>query len=312
LRPEEKARHNIDKMLKDAGWSIQHFKEMDLSSSLGVAVREFPLSKDHADYLLFLDRQAVGVIEAKPEGTTLSGVAEQTESYLTNLPDNLPHASNPLPFAYESTGIEIYFRDMRDLYARSRRVFYFHRPETLFEGLSQDHTLRTKLKELNKGYPLIEEGLRDCQIEAIKNLEKSFATSRPRSLIQMATGSGKTFTAVSFVYRLIKYAGAKRILFLVDRKTLGSQTSTEFQNYATPDDGRKFTNLYNVQHLTTNAIDPVSKVVITTIQRLYSILKGDQELDEEYEEVSLFDRPPSETGKPLEVSYNPRIPIETF
>jgi type I restriction enzyme, R subunit len=103
-----------------------------------------------------------------------------------------------------------------------------------------------------------------------------------------------------------------RILFLVDRKTLGSQTSTEFQNYATPDDGRKFTNLYNVQHLTTNAIDPVSKVVITTIQRLYSILKGDQELDEEYEEVSLFDRPPSETGKPLEVSYNPRIPIETF
>ncbi len=299
-------------MLKETGWSVQHFEEMNLGSSLGVAVREFPLSKDHADYLLFLDRKAVGALEAKPEGTTLSGVAEQSESYLTNLPDNLPHISNPLPFAYESTGIETYFRDMRDPYARSRRVFYFHRPETLSGQLSQENTIRTKLKRLNKEYPLIEGGLRDCQIEAIKNLEKSFAMSRPRSLIQMATGSGKTFTAVTFVYRLIKYAGAKRILFLVDRKTLGAQTSTAFQNYTTPDDGRKFTNLYNVQHLTTNAIDPVSKVVITTIQRLYSMLKGDQELDEEYEEVSLFDRPPSEKGKPLEVSYNPSIPIETF
>ena len=216
-------------MLKEADWSIQHFEEMNLGSSLGVAVREFPLSKDHADYLLFLDRQAVGVVEAKPEGTTLSGVAEQTESYLTNLPDNLPHVSNPLPFAYESTGIETYFRDMRDLYARSRRVFYFHKPETLSERLSQDYTLRTKLKELNKEYPLIGERLRDCQIEAIKNLEKSFATSRPRSLIQMATGSGKTFTAVSFAYRLIRYAGAKRILFLVDRKTLGAQTVQNFK-----------------------------------------------------------------------------------
>ena len=156
-------------MLKEADWSIQHFEEMNLGSSLGVAVREFPLGKDYAYYLLFLDRQAVGVVEAKPEGTTLSGVAEQTESYLTNLPDNLPHVSNPLPFAYESTGIETYFRNMRDPYARSRRVFYFHRPETLQEQLSQDSTLRTKLKKLNKEYPLIEEGLRDCQIEAIKN-----------------------------------------------------------------------------------------------------------------------------------------------
>ena len=117
----------------------------------------------------------------------------------------------------------------------------------------------------NLEYPLIKEGLRDCQIDAIMNLENSFAMSRPRSLIQMATGSGKTFTAVSFVYRLIKYVGAKRILFLVDRKTLGAQAHTAFQQYITSDDGRKFTELYNVQHLTTNAIDPVNKVVITTI-----------------------------------------------
>ena len=212
----------------------------------------------------------------------------------------------------ETTGIETFFRDMRDPYARSRRVYSFHRPETLVDWLSQDNSLRSRLVNMNKECPLIKEGLRDCQIEAITNLDDSFAVSRPRSLIQMATGSGKTFTAVSFVYRLIKYAGAKRILFLVDRITLGAQAHTAFQQYITPDDGRKFTELYNVQHLTTNTIDPVNKVVITTIQRLYSMLKGDEELDEEYEELSLFDKPPRETQKPLEVSYNPKIPIETF
>ena len=299
-------------MLRESGWTIQNYNDLNLSTSLGVAAREFPLGKDHADYLLFLNRNAVGVVEAKPEGTTLSGVAEQTQSYLNNIPDNLPHVSKPLPWAYETTGIETFFRDMRDPYARSRRVYSFHRPETLVDWLSQDNSLRSRLVNMNKECPLIKEGLRDCQIEAITNLDDSFAVSRPRSLIQMATGSGKTFTAVSFVYRLIKYAGAKRILFLVDRITLGAQAHTAFQQYITPDDGRKFTELYNVQHLTTNTIDPVNKVVITTIQRLYSMLKGDEELDEEYEELSLFDKPPRETQKPLEVSYNPKIPIETF
>jgi type I restriction enzyme R subunit len=239
-------------MLRESGWPVQHMDESNLGVSLGIAIREFPLSKGHADYLLFLDRKAAGVIEAKPEGTTLSGVAEQTQSYMINIPNNLPSVSNPLPYAYETTGIETYFRYIRDPYSRSRRVYSFHRPETLFDWLSLKYSLRTRLTKLSTGYPLIERGLRDCQIEAIKNLEESLGMSRPRSLIQMATGSGKTFTAVSFVYRLIRYAKAKRILFLVDRKTLGVQAHTAFQNYITPDDGRKFTELYNVQHLTTN------------------------------------------------------------
>jgi len=129
----------------------------------------------------------------------------------------------------------------------------------------------------------------------------------------MATGSGKTFTAVSFIYRLIQHAGAKRVLFLVDRNNLGKQTLREFQAYITPDDGRKFTELYNVQRLTSNVIDPVGKVTITTIQRLYSMLKGD-EIEDEVEEPSLF-----ESGlrvdvdeEPKIVEYNPEIPIETF
>jgi type I restriction enzyme R subunit len=312
LRPEERARTNIDKMLESSGWTIQDHDDLNLGASLGVAIREFPIGKEHADYLLFIDRTAVGVVEAKPPGTTLSGVAEQSQIYLTNMLKTFANIKVRPIFAYETTGVETFFRDLRDPDTRSRRVFSFHRPETLQEWMEQEDTLRTSLKKLDKGHPLIKTGLRDCQVEAILNLEKSFENNRPRSLIQMATGSGKTFTAVSFVYRLIKFAKAKRILFLVDRRTLGAQTFREFQNYDTPDDGRKFTELYNVQPLTSRTIDPVSKVVITTIQRLYSILSN-EEFEEETEDISLFDVGSAlENQKPKEVTYNPKIPIDTF
>jgi type I restriction enzyme R subunit len=187
-------------------------------------------------------------------------------------------------------------------------VFAFHKPEILKEWIEQPDTLRARLKQLP---PLDTEGLRDCQIEAIANLERSFAQARPRALIQMATGSGKTYTAVSFIYRLIKFAKAKRVLFLVDRSNLGRQTLREFQQYVTPDDGRKFTQLYNVQHLSSNTFDPVSKVCITTIQRLYSMLRGEPEFEDEAEEESLFDSE-VEVEAPKEVNYNPRFPIEDF
>lgn len=126
----------------------------------------------------------------------------------------------------------------------------------------------------------------------------------------MASGGGKTFTAVSFIYRLIKFANARRILFLVDRSNLGRQTRNEFQQYITPDDGRKFTELYNIQHLNSNTLDLVSRVCITTIQRLYSMLKEEPEFNPELEELSGFELYPG--IKPKEVSYNPQIPIETF
>ncbi len=257
--------------------------------------------------MLFVERHAVAVVEAKPEGTTLSGVSEQTEKYLRSFPDNLPHIGDVLPFAYESTGVETYFRDLRDPDCRSRRIFAFHKPETSHEWVHQESTLRGRLRRMP---PLIKEGLRDCQVEAIENLEQSFAESRPRALIQMASGSGKTFASVSFVYRLIRFAGARRVLFLVDRNTLGRQTLQEFQQYRTPDDGRKFTELYNVQRLTSRNIDSVSRVCITTIQRLYAMLRG-EELPEENEEGSAFEL--SFKGlKPVDVEYNPAIPIEMF
>ncbi len=309
MKPEETARQKIDELLEAAGWKIQDYRELNLGASLGVAVREFPVESGPADYLLFLEREAVGVVEAKPEGTTLSGVAEQSQKYLKNIPEDLPQVQDPLPFAYDTTGIETFFRDLRDPQPLSRRIFAFHKPETLKEWLSQGDTLRKRLAELP---PLREEGLRECQIEAIKGLEESFAQAKQRSLIQMASGSGKTYTSVSFIYRLIKFANAKRILFLVDRNNLGRQTRSEFQDYSTPDDRRKFAELYNVQHLTSNTIDPVSKVCITTIQRLFSMLKGEPEFDEEIEEHSIFEISPQEVGAPKEVSYNPQIPIETF
>jgi type I restriction enzyme R subunit len=308
MKPEEKARQRIDKLLDAAGWSVQDMSRLNLSASLGVAVREFPVESGFADYVLFVDRQAVGVIEAKAVGTTLSGVAEQSEAYITSFPAHIPHVQLPLPFAYESTGIETFFRDEREPSPRSRRVFAFHQPETLREWLSQEDTLRARLQLVP---PLNTRGLRDCQTEAIVHLERSFAQAKPRALIQMATGSGKTYAAVSFIYRLIKFANAKRVLFLVDRNNLGRQTLREFQQYVTPDDGRKFTELYNVQHLTSNTLDPVSRVAITTIQRLYSMLRGDPEFDAEIEEHSLFEMAPGEE-RPKEVVYNAQIPIETF
>ncbi|MBM3322467.1 restriction endonuclease subunit R, partial [candidate division WOR-3 bacterium] len=281
MTPEDRARERIDVQLEAAGWRVQDRLGMDLGAGLGVAVREFTLETGEADYVLFVDRKACGVIEAKPDGTTLSGVADQTSRYQAGAVNDLPFHPHGLRFAYESTGVETFFRDQRDPETRSRRVFSFHRPETLRDWLAESDTLRGRLKTLP---PLAAARLRKCQIEAITGLEKSFAATRPKALIQMASGGGKTFTAVSFVYRLIKHAGARRVLFLVDRSNLGRQTLREFRQYETPDDGRKFTELYNVQHLQSNTLDPVSRVCITTIQRLYSMLKGEPELDPELEE----------------------------
>jgi type I restriction enzyme R subunit len=152
--------------------------------------------------------------------------------------------------------------------------------------------------------------MRHCQVEAITSLEESFAANRPRALVQMATGSGKTYAACALIYRLIKHAGAHRVLFLVDRANLGRQATAEFQQFATPDTGRKFTELYNVQHLTSNQLDSVSRVTICTIQRLYSMLRG-EELPEDLDEVSGFELAAAD-NRPREVAYNPAIPIETF
>ncbi len=311
MSPEALARQQIDSLLAGCGWTVQDHKKLNLGASQGVAVREVPLVGGTADYLLFVDRKAVGVVEAKKAGVTLSGVAEQSSFYADNLPAALRgQLTGTLPFLYESTGVETFFRDERDLHPRSRWVFAFHRPETLAAWLKEADTLRTRLAQMPFAHPLVETGMRACQVEALTKLEQSFAQNRPRALIQMATGAGKTFTACAEAYRLIKYAGAKRVLFLVDRANLGRQAQKEFHDFVTPDTHRKFTELYNVQHLTSGGLDDVSRVTICTIQRLYSLLRG-EELLEDLDERSAGDLA-SADGRPKEVAYNPRIPIEAF
>jgi type I restriction enzyme R subunit len=305
MTPEEQARVIIDTQLSQAGWDVQDYKNFNPSARLGIAVREYPTESGSADYILFIDRKPIGVIEAKKEGHTLSQVHDQTLRYAA---DELKFIRNvnELPFQYESTGKETFFTDARDPSPRQREIFIFHRPETLQEWLKQENSLRSRLQK----FPvLIETGLRECQSRAIKNLEKSFGENHPRALVQMATGAGKTNTAITSVYRLLKFAKAKRILFLVDTRNLGKQAEQEFQAFKPNDDKRLFTELYNVQRLQSNFIDPSSHVCISTIQRMYSILKG-KELDESLEEESPYESKP--ISKPVDVVYNDIIPIETF
>ncbi len=306
--PEQQARAQIDALLMAAGWIIQDMADFNRNAAEGVAVREFHLASGPCDYLLFVGGKAAGVIEAKKAGVTLSGVAEQAARYKLAVPEHLARWNDFLYFDYESTGDETYFCDSRDPQARSRRIFAFHQPHTLHEWLQEADTLRTRLTHLP---PLDTHGLRDCQVSAVEGLEQSFAHDRPRALIQMATGAGKTFTACTFSWRLLKFAKARRILFLVDRNNLGDQTLKEFQNYDAPGASRKFTDTYIVQHLHGNHIDPDAKVVITTIQRLYAMLRG-KELPEEDEEGSAFETETNGEGEIAPITYNPAIPIESF
>ena len=326
--PEDIAREQIDRMLVSAGWAVQDAKAVNLYAKQGVAIREFELKPGYgtADYLLYVDGKAAGIIEAKKVGSTLTGVEIQSAKYSKGLPDSLPAWTRPLPFCYQSTGIETRFTNGFDPEPCSRQVFFFHKPETFADWLNQTNdgtapsphsalsplsrhsrpdressdssnkpldprlrgdderrvgndelgiaaekqalfgkqpTLNSRIRQMP---PLIEDGLWPAQIVAIKNLEKSLSENRPRALIQMATGSGKTFTAINFIYRLIKFGGAKRVLFLVDRGNLGRQALKEFQQYLSPYNNFKFTEEYIAQRLTSNMLDTTARVCICTIQ----------------------------------------------
>jgi len=297
--------------------------QVNIHAARGVAVREFSLKPGHgeADYLLYVDGQAAGVIEAKKEGETLSGVEIQSAKYTNGLPDGLPHWHNPLPFAYESTGVETHFTNGLDPEPRAHPVFAFHKPETLAELLgstlpqaaeatthygSEGGTFLERLRHM----PPLQDKLWPPKPQAIANLEQSLRENRPRALVQMATGSGKTLLAIVLAYRLLKFAGARRILFLVDRGNLADQTLKEFQQYTSPYNNFKFSEEYIVQRLTSNTLDTTARVCICTIQRMYSMLKG-RELPEDLEEESL-----DQVGRlfkhPEPIEYNPKIPIESF
>jgi type I restriction enzyme, R subunit len=284
LHAEQRARALIDEQLQAAGWVVQDRKRLNLYAGEGVAVRESVMAPGHgrADYMLYVNQRAVGVIEAKPVGTPLTGVEWQSARYAEGLPPEVRHKAltvdGRLPFVFEASGSETHFTNGYDPQPRARQVFHFPRPETLARTLRDAEsrpdapTWRAKVRQLP---PLVTGGLRPAQISAVNGVEKSLREQHHnRSLVQMATGAGKTYTAVTLCYRLLKHAGFRRVLFLVDRNNLGDQTLREFQNYAAPDDGRRFTEPYNVDKLTGAGMVGSSHVVISTIQRLYAALRG--------------------------------------
>ncbi len=307
MTPEAKARQSIDKKLIDAGYVIQDMKEFNPSQSLGVVVREYPTNSGAVDYLIFINKKPVGVIEAKEtnKAESLTTVADQSKRYAESGLKNTKTQVN-IRFAYEATDIITHFCDYADIKSRSREVFSFHRPETLAKWLENEDTLRNNLKK----FPSFDDtGFRDCQTQAITKLEQSFANNFPRALIQMATGAGKTFTAITSVYRLLKFAKAQRVLFLVDTKNLGEQAEEEFRKYKPNDDVRLFPELYNVVRLNSSHIPKDTHICISTIQRMYAILRG-EELDESLEQTSLNEV--NLGNRTREVAYNTKYPPEFF
>ncbi|MEV7292098.1 DEAD/DEAH box helicase family protein [Streptomyces microflavus] len=327
---EVQARVKIDAMLADAGWLVQDRDDLNPLAGRGVAVREFTLASGRADYVLYVDGRIVGVIEAKREGDHLSSALVQNERYAKGVLKEHSLAvwreSEPFAFRYATTGAETYFVNRLDPDPRSREVFSFHRPETVAAwmeraGDRRAPTFRAGLRRMPKLEPY---GLRLAQIDAITGLEQSLGQDRPRALIHMATGAGKTFTAVTETYRLLRHAGARRVLFLVDRNNLGRQALSEFRNYTTPDDGRKFSDLYNVDRLGAAGLQDTSSVVICTIQKMYSLLKGEQLTDDDAGDdvadagqqaaVTSVDDPDMDyaADRPVEVEYQPDVPPESF
>lgn len=309
MGPEEKSRLAIDKKLFESGWTVQDLKALDLSVSLGVAIREFPTSTGPVDYALFVEGVPVGVIEAKKsdEGGNITTVEGQSSRYAAS---RLKWVKGEyrIRFAYEATDKLTRFTDYDDVKYRSRTVFSFHRPETLSALLKQADTVRNNMKH----FPVFDStGFRKCQIVAIENLDKSFADNRPKALVQMATGAGKTFTAITAAYRLLKFGKMNRILFLVDTKGLGEQAEREFLAYKPTDDNRSFSQIYGVNRLKSSYIPDGVQICISTIQRMYSILKG-EELDESVEETSFNEYATADTKEPKEVVYNAKYPPEFF
>jgi type I restriction enzyme R subunit len=267
------------------------------------------------DYLLYLNQKIVGVIEAKPAGTTLAEVHLQAMRYASSLTPgqklNAVLAKGVLPFVYEASSTELYFSNHFDPEPTSRRIFNFQRPSTLETIIRAEDPVngkggwRSQIATMpgTEGYDL-----RPASERAIHNIENWLKTDgRRRALVQMATGAGKTRMAVTEIYRLLKFGGFKRVLFLVDRNNLGEQTVREFKNWDTPDDGRKFSAIYPVEQLSASGVADSSKVVVSTIQRVWAGLKGEP-LPEGY--VADVDDP-TISGE-VEAVYSDRFPPETF
>ena len=300
MTPEEKARIKIDQWFADAGWEVINRDEYEPTST-AVAIRE-GLLKDNleADYFLFINGKAVGVLEAKREETDAfsSIVCEQAALYAKSVPNIYQTYQKPLPFIFTSNGKELYFCDFREQDHYFKQIMTIPTPHELVKKLG--------INDYFAGLPTLrKKGLRDCQYEAITELEKSFRSGQKRALMVLATGAGKTYTACLAAYRMLSYTPTRRVLFLVDRNNLGKQAEGEFGTFRLTENGEAFNTIFTVNRLRSSSIPSDSNVVISTIQRLFSFLKGetieDNDEDDENEPAEEVILPP-----------NPDLPHDYF
>ena len=300
MTPEEKARQKIDQWFIDAGWEVINRDEYEPTST-AVAIRE-GLLKDNleADYFLFISGKAVGVLEAKREETDAfsSIVCEQAALYAKSVPNIYQTYQRPLPFIFTSNGKELYFCDFREQDHYFKQIMTIPTPHELVKKLG--------INDYFAGLPTLrKKGLRDCQYEAITELEKSFRSGQKRALMVLATGAGKTYTACLAAYRMLSYTPMRRVLFLVDRNNLGKQAEGEFGTFRLTENGEAFNTIFTVNRLRSSSIPSDSNVVISTIQRLFSFLKGetieDNDEDDENEPAEEVILPP-----------NPDLPHDYF
>lgn|GEM_PF-1176359 len=314
---EQQARILIDAQLAAAGWLVQDGKELNLLAGDGTAVRQAAMAPGHGrtDYLLYVDEQVVGVIEANPVGTPLSGLEWKSAKCATGLRENRrKHAvlvDDRLPCVFESSGSETHFANGFDPYTRARKIFSSPKPSTLARVVREAEadpecpTWRAKVRALP---PLDQAPLRPAHLQAVRRTEASLAKQRfDRSLIQMATGAGTTNTAVARAYRMLKNSGCSSILFLVDRNNLVDQTLAEFQNCTAPDHARRLSEVYAVDKLTGAGIPASPNVVISTIQRVFKVRNGNEVPGPDYPQLD--GHVPDTT---VTVTYVPGMPPETF
>lgn len=301
MTPEERARIRIDQWFEDAGWEVTD-RDHYAPSSTAVAIREGLLEGNlEADYFLFINGKAVGVLEAKRKEVDIASphVAEQAEHYTRSVPHCYQTIANPLPLVYLSNGESVLFRNQNVDDSPYDEINRIHSPKEIVKMLGIDDSFA--------GLPTLKKrGLRDCQYEAISELEKSFRTGQNRALMVLATGAGKTYTAVTAAYRFINYAKMKRVLFLVDRNNLGKQAEREFGTYRLTENGDPFNTIYGVERLKSSTIPKDANVIISTIQRLFAFLKGepitsDNDDDEE-----------SGTNEEIILPPNPVLPQDYF
>ena len=300
MTPEEKARIKIDQWFADAGWKVINRDDYEPTCT-AVAIREGLLKGNlEADYFLFINGKAVGVLEAKREETDAfaSKVCEQAALYAKSVPNIYQTYQNPLPFIFTSNGKELYFCDFREKDSNFKQILSIPTPRELVKELGIEDTFA--------GLPTLKKkGLRDCQYEAVTELEKSFRTDQKRALMVLATGAGKTYTACLAAYRMLSYTPMRRVLFLVDRNNLGKQAENEFGTFRLTENGDAFNTIFTVNRLRSSSIPSDSNVVISTIQRLFSFLKGEDIEDSD-------DDDDNEPAEEVTLPPNPNLPHDYF